>query len=281
MPQPRRVTRRPRPINGESSPAALGREVTTVGIDASLTGYGMVAFYPGTGVAVTRLIKTKADGDFYAVRLAEIVDSVTQFLTDLRDNTDLRLIAMERAAYDASGAFTGGLVHAATALALLQVFGPTDNRCRMPLVAGNTLKKFVTGKGVGKKQLMVKFVYQKWGFDTNDDNLADAYGLARLASALLFGAEHKYERDCIATVKQGMSWDPQSGSAALVATPSRNSTPSRSTRQRPAPMRGAPAVVSAKRTIGEVGQPPEVKQGLARRTRSGPQRTPRRSRSTA
>ena len=28
---------------------------------------------------------------------------------------------------------------------------------------------------------MIKEVYKKWGYDTSDDNLADAYGLAMMA----------------------------------------------------------------------------------------------------
>ncbi len=42
----------------------------------------------------------------------------------------------------------------------------------------STLKKFVTGKGNSKKDLMLLGVYKNWGFDTTDDNLSDAYGIA-------------------------------------------------------------------------------------------------------
>jgi Holliday junction resolvasome RuvABC endonuclease subunit len=176
-----------------------------VGIDASLTGYAVVLWWPGGLKDV--LISTKAAGDSYALRLDQIRRRVVEVLTPAKD--DIRLIAMERPAYAASGAFTGGLVHAATAFALLDVFGPDDlQRIAPVLVAGNTLKKFVTGKGNGPKSVMLKHVYSKWGYDTDDDNLADAYGLARLAAAVTSGAEHKYEQDCIDTVRRSMSWEP-------------------------------------------------------------------------
>lgn len=47
-------------------------------------------------------------------------------------------------------------------------------------VAPTTLKKFVTGKGVGKKDLMLQMVTYKWGkvFDTNDET--DAFALWQL-----------------------------------------------------------------------------------------------------
>ena len=52
-------------------------------------------------------------------------------------------------------------------------------------VAPTSLKKFVTGKGNAKKDLMLLSVYKRWGFDTTNDNKADAYGLAQFGRALL------------------------------------------------------------------------------------------------
>ena len=47
--------------------------------------------------------------------------------------------------------------------------------------APGTIKKFVTGDGRAKKDLMLLKVYKKWGVEFDDDNLADAYSLARIA----------------------------------------------------------------------------------------------------
>ena len=51
------------------------------------------------------------------------------------------------------------------------------------IIAPGTLKKFVCGKGKGhaKKNLMLLKVYKNWGIEFDDDNLADAYSLARMA----------------------------------------------------------------------------------------------------
>jgi Holliday junction resolvasome RuvABC endonuclease subunit len=49
------------------------------------------------------------------------------------------------------------------------------------IIAPGTLKKFVTGDGRAKKDLMLLKVFKKWGVEFADDNLADAYSLARLA----------------------------------------------------------------------------------------------------
>lgn len=226
----RRVTRRPR--NDVLLPADRSLDLY-VGIDPSLTGYGLVLWWPWGGAHREVLIETKAEGDTYARRLQQIVDTLLVTLGPEREH--IRLICMERPAYDASGAFTGGLVHAATALALLSIFGDDDPRLAPVLVASNTLKKFVTGKGVGKKQLMVKYVYTKWGFDTDNDNLADAYGLARLAAAVASRtSEHKYEQDCIDTVRRSMTWEPlppQQMPPSRPSPPARASTSSRTTRK--------------------------------------------------
>lgn len=52
-------------------------------------------------------------------------------------------------------------------------------------VAPSSLKKFVTGQGNAKKDLVMKEVYKRWGFDAQDSDTADAYGLARIGCALL------------------------------------------------------------------------------------------------
>lgn len=48
-----------------------------------------------------------------------------------------------------------------------------------------SLKKFITGKGTAKKELMIKEVYKRYQFDTNDDNAADAFSLAVMGRAYL------------------------------------------------------------------------------------------------
>ncbi len=51
-------------------------------------------------------------------------------------------------------------------------------------VPPNNLKKFVTGKGQAKKNLIMKELYKRWGIDTDDDNQADAHGLALFGLAM-------------------------------------------------------------------------------------------------
>jgi len=51
-----------------------------------------------------------------------------------------------------------------------------------------SLKKFVTGKGNSKKQILLEQTYRKWGLGSEtlkDDNQVDAYGLAKFGAAFL------------------------------------------------------------------------------------------------
>jgi crossover junction endodeoxyribonuclease RuvC len=51
------------------------------------------------------------------------------------------------------------------------------------VVPPTELKKFVTGKGNCKKDLMLMKTYKRWGIEFDDDNLCDAYCLARYAAS--------------------------------------------------------------------------------------------------
>ena len=48
-----------------------------------------------------------------------------------------------------------------------------------------TLKKFITGKGAGPKDVMLLETYKRYGISFLDNNLCDAFGLAQCGVALL------------------------------------------------------------------------------------------------
>lgn len=53
------------------------------------------------------------------------------------------------------------------------------------LVAPTVLKKFCCGKGNVDKNVILKEVYKRWKFDTNDDNIADAFVLNRIGCQMV------------------------------------------------------------------------------------------------
>jgi Holliday junction resolvasome RuvABC endonuclease subunit len=75
------------------------------------------------------------------------------------------------------------------------------------VVAPSTLKKYIIGKGIGEKSLILKCVLTKWGVDIDNDNIADAYGLARVGVDFLryhkddtYTCKHKYEDECVVAI---------------------------------------------------------------------------------
>jgi len=74
------------------------------------------------------------------------------------------------------------------------------------IVPPTVLKKFVTGKGVAPKEIMIKEVFRKWKFDTNDNNLADAYSLMKFGEAALLISQGKTENYTKAEIEVVTAW---------------------------------------------------------------------------
>ncbi len=79
-------------------------------------------------------------------------------------------------------------------------------------VASGTLKKFVTGKGSGKKDVVWLGAYKRWGVDQekigSDDNNLDSYCLARFGLAMLLHNQQMYdptkaELECFEAIRPG------------------------------------------------------------------------------
>jgi crossover junction endodeoxyribonuclease RuvC len=73
------------------------------------------------------------------------------------------------------------------------------------IISPSQLKKFVTGKGIGDKSMILKEVYKRWGIEAKDDNQADATVLAYFAEALVDGYTDQtpqFQVDVIKTVRK-------------------------------------------------------------------------------
>lgn len=161
-----------------------------IGIDPSLTNFAMVAFSPSDGAAFrAQLLQPQTRG---AERLCEIQDRLADFIHDFEDVTD---IAMEGTVRMSAAASVLGELSGATRSYLFRHFDKL-----IPLnVPPMTLKKYIngTGKGVNKSQILLS-CYKKWGVELSDDNVADAYGLARIAAG---HADLTYEKEVLSRLK--------------------------------------------------------------------------------
>jgi len=143
-----------------------------IGVDLSLTNTGFMCIDSEAYIVNSSNIFTISK-DIIEVRLQKIQKSLEELLTEERPE----YVYVEGLSFQSNGRAVAqlGALHFILRIFLYQ------KGIRYVIIPPLTLKKFVTGKGQGKKELMLKEVYKRWGVDLDDNNLADAYGLARMA----------------------------------------------------------------------------------------------------
>jgi Holliday junction resolvasome RuvABC endonuclease subunit len=157
-----------------------------VGIDPGSKNCALVAWSPTRGLITTW--KPKGQMPTGVMRLRRLmIDISNEFvkLAALDQGGEVKMIAME--AYSMAekyGQHASGEVGATIKLTVLAQFSSDDRRAFPVLVAPQQLKKFATGNGNTKKELITKEVLKRWGVDFDDSNIAEAYVLARIAHAV-------------------------------------------------------------------------------------------------
>jgi Holliday junction resolvasome RuvABC endonuclease subunit len=154
----------------------------TIGIDQSLTGFALTVLqFDDPTKYLTWVYKSPYFGIERLVDIRQwLVDHLSYIEYELESN--ILEIAMEGTVLASHAALVLGELSATVRLAIYDFFGEDDKR-RFPLkIPPMTLKKYAAGKGNAKKQEMLLQIYKRWGIEFNDDNAADSYALARLAS---------------------------------------------------------------------------------------------------
>lgn len=149
-----------------------------IGIDQSYTGFAVVALNSST------LQPTDYLGKFPPTKYSAPVDrllAIEDWLDGVLHGWDPDGVAMEGYA---NGAKFGREAAGELGYAVKRVLRKSSWECIPTIVPPTSLKKFVTGSGTAKKQEMLLGVYKRWGAEYKDDNLADAYSLARIAHAI-------------------------------------------------------------------------------------------------
>jgi Holliday junction resolvasome RuvABC endonuclease subunit len=173
--------------NLKSGPVAIG-------IDQSLTGFALTALnVSAPDQYQTWVYKSDRRG---VARLSDIRWWLMNKFDEIAKNGDIQNIAMEGTVLASQAALVLGELAATVKLACWDYFDSNVNRyvpypdhLRVPLqIAPMTLKKYAAGKGNAKKQEMLMQIFKRWGIEFNDDNAADSYALARLASGNALGA---------------------------------------------------------------------------------------------
>lgn len=148
-----------------------------LGIDQSLTGFGLTVLSTTTDDFVTWVYKSPYRG---VDRLADIQDWILDRIDLFIPRGAVTDAAMESGVLMSNSALVLGELSATVKLTLRD-HPMLANEARYPLqVPPTSLKKFVTGRGNANKQEVVLAAYKHWGAEFTDDNAADSYSLARL-----------------------------------------------------------------------------------------------------
>lgn len=179
-----------------------------VGIDPGSKNCALVAWSPTRGLITTW--KPKGTMPTGVLRLHKLMMDINYELTKLKGDGTIKLAAME--AYSMAekyGQHASGEIGAAIKLTFLRFFGGQDRRSFPVLVAPGQLKKFATGNGGTRKDMLAKEVLKRWDVDFNDTNLAEAYALARIAYAVDAGPEMtQFQRDVVVALDGRTEFDP-------------------------------------------------------------------------
>ena len=177
-----------------------------VGIDASLTNFGISVLDPVSLRHVTVLFKPKLKG---AARLNEIYSFVGKAVRRIDDLRGIEHITLENYAMGIRGGrtFSIGEGGGAVKLALIHELGVDEQIAYPTLVTPGQVKKFTTSRGDAKKNEMLLGVYRKWGAEFSSDDQADSYALSRVAAAVASGqTEFEYEAAVVAQLERHTEW---------------------------------------------------------------------------
>jgi len=96
-------------------------------------------------------------------------------LKEFNELEDLQVIVYERPA----GRHANSIIHQAKLIAVLEEFCE-QNSIDYRSYSATEIKKFATGKGNANKEAMINSAIDKWNYDGDDDNEADAIHMREL-----------------------------------------------------------------------------------------------------
>lgn len=151
-----------------------------MGIDQSYSGFAVALIFDSS--YRVEVYKSELKG-------TDRLKDIQQYLREVIASYNVKDVAMEGYAYGVQMAHMAGELGGMVKLTLL------EHGIYPLIVAPSMLKKYVTGKGTGiQKNQMLLNIYKKWGIEFTDDNAADAYALAKLASG---ASETTYEAEVL------------------------------------------------------------------------------------
>jgi len=149
------------------------KEMLFVGLDPSINATGVVIVDDCANIVEQRTFSINNADKLFEMSLIKYEEEIGFIIKIL----NLGGVYIEGPTYQSAGRaiLQMGAIHFSTRVFLYK------KGVNYKVIAPGTLKKFVTGKGNSKKDLMLLKTYKKWGEEFSDNNICDAYGLARMA----------------------------------------------------------------------------------------------------
>ncbi len=143
-----------------------------VGLDPSYNEFGLIVLDKDAKILEQKIITSdsKLEADERIIQL----EKEFKFIPNI---VGLNSVYIEGPSYSSNGKFIlqMGALHFYLRIFLIK------HKIDFNIIAPGTLKKFVTGSGQCKKELILLKVFKKWGEEFDNNNLADAFSLARMA----------------------------------------------------------------------------------------------------
>jgi crossover junction endodeoxyribonuclease RuvC len=145
-----------------------------IGIDPSYSSTGLIHLDKDANIQKQETITVNKKGTNTVWRLGKVKEKLIDPIIKMHSEQDIK-VCMEGPSYNSKGSYVLQMGALNYFIQYWLATAKIDYTVRTP----GELKKFVTGKGNCKKDLILLKVFKKWGVEFECDDLADAYGLAR------------------------------------------------------------------------------------------------------
>lgn len=145
-----------------------------IGIDPSYSSTGLIILNEEAKIIKQETYTVNKKGTNTVWRLEKVKEKLIDPIILMHETEPIK-VCMEGPSYSSRGSYVLQMGALNYFIRYWLHTAKIDYTVRTP----NELKKFVTGKGNCKKDLILLKVFKKWGEEFECDDLADAYGLAR------------------------------------------------------------------------------------------------------
>ncbi len=145
-----------------------------LGLDVALANSGLCLLNKDSEIIISEVLKTKKDDI-----IEERIKQICEFVHNIILGYSIQSIYLEGLSYGSTGQSFSEMcgVHYCLRCMIYEDFDLN----KLSIITPSQLKKFITGKGNCKKDLILLNVYKKFGIEFENSDLADSYVLAKMS----------------------------------------------------------------------------------------------------